>query len=88
MILAEMYELYYNKKIEARELSNEIANLKKCKELLDKDETLEEKEKQLDNIISNLETKMKIADSMARYHLKQINTLEKQEGRQLTKGGK
>ena len=29
MILAEMYELYYNKKIEAKELSNEIANLKK-----------------------------------------------------------
>ena len=44
MILAEMYELYYNKKIEAKEISNEIANLKKCKELLDKDETLEEKE--------------------------------------------
>lgn len=88
MILAEMYGLYYNKKIEAKELSNEIANLKKCKELLNKDETLEEKEKQLDNIISNLETNLKIANGMARYHLKQINTLEKQEGRQLTKEDK
>lgn len=88
MILAEMYGLYYNKKIEAKELSNEIANLKKCKELLNKDETLEEKEKQLDNIISNLETNLKIANGMARYHLEQIITLEKQEERQLTKGGK
>ena len=87
MILAEMYELYYNKKIEAKELSNEIANLKKCKELLDKDETLGEKEKQLDNIISNLETNLKIANGMARHHLEQINILEEQEGRQLTKEG-
>lgn len=88
MILAEMYELYYNKKIEARDLSNVIANLKKCKELLDVDETLKEKEKQLDNIISNLETNLKIANGMARYHLEQINTLEEQEGRQLTKEDK
>lgn len=88
MILSEMYELYYNKKIEAKELSNEIANIKKCKELLDKDETLEEKEKQLDNIISKLETNLKIANGMANHHLEQINILEEQEGRQLTKEDK
>ena len=88
MILAEMYELYYNKKIETRELSNVIANLKKCKEFIDKDETLKEKEKQLDNMISKLEINLKIANSMARYHLEQINTIEEQEGRQLTKEDK
>lgn len=85
MILVEMYELYYNKKDEVRNLSNLIANLKKCKELLDKDETLEEKEKQLDDMISNLETKLKIANGMARYYLEQINLLEEQEGREITK---
>ena len=88
MILAEMYELYYNKKIEARDLSNLIANLKKCKEFIDKDERLEEKEKQLDDMISKLETNLKIANGMARYHLEQINTLEEQEGRPLTKEDK
>lgn len=84
MISKEMYELYYNKKIDEKELYNEIANFKECKELLDK----EEKEKQLYDIISNLETNSKISNSMARYHLEQIITLEKQEERQLTKGGK